>query len=171
MKRLTLASGILFMLGAIGGCETHLRAPSQSGNAITFKMLDRNVDTFQFALYVLDSEQTLSGSGGLDARNDKVTWSMALDAADIDRLDGAIRSAGWLNGDTFGEPEDALGPRALAVAVRGPGNSSAFTIEAIGENFGPQTTAVLKLLREYSSRRFQQNLNELPKAGDSQRGR
>ena len=171
MRCVTCACGILLMLAAIGGFETPLRAPSQAGKAITFKLLDRNVETFQFALYVLDAEQALSGSGGLDARNDKIAWSMALDAADLAQLLAAIRSAGWFNGDAIGEPEDASGPRALAVAVRGPDGSKAFTIEAMEVTFGPQTRAVLKILRDFSNRRFQQNLNELPQAGDSAGGR
>ena len=171
MRRVTCACGILCMLAALSGCQTPLRAPSQSGNTVTFKLLDRNLETLQFALYILDVEETLSGSGGLDARNDKVAWSMALDAADIAQLLAAIHSAGWLNGDAIGEPEDASGARALAVAVRGPDGSKAFTIEAMEVTFGPQTTAVLKILRDFSNRRFQQNLNELPQSGDSLGGR
>ena len=130
-------------------------------------MLDRNAEALRFVLYVLDEEGTLSGSGGLDARNEKVDWTMALTPQDIARLDAAIRSAGWLQGEARGEPARASGPRVLAVSVRGPGANQAFTIEANGDAYGPETSAVMKILVEFSSRRYSGKLNELPQAGDS----
>ena len=165
VSRVVVLMGILGVLG--GGCAYVPKAPEQSGDAITFIMMDRNPEALRFALYTLDSKGTLSGGGGLSARNEKVDWTIALGPEDVSRLDTAIRDAGWLNGEAIGEPDGASGPRVLAISIRGPNGNQALTIEAKGDAFGPQTSAVLKLLVKYASRRYSQKLNALPQAGDS----
>lgn len=171
MRRCGCTWALLLVLCGLYGCGPSLRMPRQSGDGIALRLLDRNLETLQFALFVLEDENTLSGSGGLDARNNTVSWSLTLNDAEVSQLHKAIRNAGWLKGEAKGESDAAPGPRMLIIRVGGKEGSQAFTIEAVGLKFGPETTAVLDLLSAFSRRRFKDTLDLLPSSGDSGRGR
>ena len=155
-----------FLIGC--GSAPQLVVPAPDGDSISMAIMDKQPSEQRYQLYLLTSSG-LSGSGGMSAFNEKTTWSISLSDAERDRLNSAIRAAGWVEGDPAGEAEaiDRNTDRILVISTRTSSQRAAFEIFPGPDGFGPATAGILEALKELSARRFNDHVNRLPAEGDS----
>ena len=167
MKRVLVIRLCLMPFILLGiGCESAQKA--QDDAVLTMRVLDRDTESTQYLLYVLEN-LAFSGSGGMKALQDQVAWKMNITQQDEARLLAMAESAGWLSGNPVEAPGD--GPRQLVVKLKSSQGRQSFTLNADGRVFSGQTEAILNALKSISDRRFQEYLDSLPKAGEPIRSR
>ena len=167
MKSVLIAGFCLMSLILGFGCESAQKTRDDA--PLTMRVLDRDKESTQYLLYVLEKDHAFSGSGGMPALQDQVTWKMNATPQDEARLLGLAESAGWLSGKPVEAPGD--GPRQLVVSLKSSEGRHAFILNADGRVFPRQTEAILNALKSISDRRLKGYLDSLPKAGEPIRAR
>ena len=149
------------------GCESAQKTRDDA--PLTMRVLDRDTESTQYLLHVLEKDHAFSGSGGMPALQDQVTWEMKVTPQDEVRLRGLAESAGWLSGEPVEAPGE--GPRQLVVTLKSSQGRHTFILNADGRVFPRQTVAILNAFKSISDRRLKGYLDSLPKAGEPIRTR
>ncbi len=111
-------------------------------------------------IYRVNGLRALGFGGGADARNRNLNWAGKLTSGQYDRLQELLEQDGWYAGNvtSTGEPRQ----RITRVQLRWGGKSRRYKLRGECAAAGP----VRALLDDAARRRFEPELERLPKAGD-----
>jgi hypothetical protein len=112
-----------------------------------------------YALYRVQRDGTIEFGGGLDARNGKCTWSGSLTEDERERLLSLLDQYGW---PTIGPSSTGL-PEGVEYEIQMQWPGQRRTYHVAGET--DAVTEIVRVLQAASSRRNQEFLQSLPKAG------
>lgn len=158
-RMLLFAVGLAALVVA-GGCRS---GPMPIGDERLERLVvtDRDPTEGRFRRYEVDGDGTFRVGSGARARLGETDPAPSLDDADLDRLDAAVRRAGWLDAESPVSAGD--GPRRLQVEMTVEGAVRRLEVSAHGRRFDPGAAAVVAELDAFARRRFSGVLDALPK--------
>ena len=127
-------------------------------------ILDGNLESRRYTLYIRNSDGSWFHGGGLAAFNGQAFQPMSVTNEDRQAIASAMDKAGWL-GKGF-EPTAGPGPRFLEISYSGGRRGTAktrFRLDAVGEAFDPEVEELLEILEAVVKRGYDEVLDALPK--------
>ncbi len=118
---------------ALTGCAAGGSPDSPTGG-IALEMIVRGEANLA-ALYRVDRDGSISFGGGVDARNDRVTWTGSMTAAEIDELRRLLEEYGWFERVpvSTGEPPQ----RRYRIWLRWPGGRKRYKVRGSSPDITP----------------------------------
>ena len=146
-------------LGCAGG--SRVDDPQSPTGGLSLKMLVLTEDNAA-AMYRVELDGTIHFGGGLDARQEKTTWSGPMTAKEIQHLRDLIARHGWYDADpaSNGRPPG----RSYRIQLRWPQGRRTFRV--IGRSL--DVTPIERVLAQAAGRRHDAFLDTLPKASSEQ---
>ncbi len=148
----------LAAFGCAGGSRVDPQSPT---GGLSLKMLVLTQDNAA-AMYRVEPDGTIHFGGGLDARQEKTTWSGPMTAEEIQQLRDLIAQHGWY--DAGPASTDRPPGRSYRIQLRWPHGRRTFRV--IGRSL--DVTPIEQLLAQAAGRRHEAFLDTLPKASSEQ---
>ena len=148
-----MLAATLGAFGCAGGSRVDPQSPT---GGLSLKMLVLTQDNAA-AMYRVEPDGTIHFGGGLDARQEKTTWSGPMTAQEIQHLRDLIAQHGWYDAGpaSTGRPPG----RSYRIQLRWPQGRRTFRI--IGRSL--DVTPIERLLAHAAGRRHDAFLDTLPK--------
>lgn len=145
-------------LGCAGGSRVNPQSPT---GGLSLKMLVLTQDNAA-AMYRVEPDGTIHFGGGLDARQEKTTWSGPMTREEIQQLRDLIAQHGWYDAGpaSTGRPPG----RSYRIQLRWPQGRQTFRV--IGRSL--DVTPIEQLLAQAAGRRHEAFLETLPKPSSEQ---
>lgn len=162
--RIAIAAIVLL---ALAGCAaTPAASTSPTGDRV-LEVHRRDTVQLREEFYRVDREGRFGTSGGAAARQEEVTWSMPLAAAQIEALLGPPGDPAWWEGVRAAQrmqssTSSERSPLRTTVRLVGPGVRRSIAVEGEIES----VEELLAALRELARRRHEPQLDALPEAGE-----
>lgn len=149
---------MLAAFGCAGGARVDPQSPT---GGLSLKMLVLTQDNAA-AMYRVEPDGTIHFGGGLDARQEKTTWSGPMTAEEIQQLRHLIAQHGWYDAGpaSTGRPSG----RSYRIQLRWPQGRRSFRV--IGRSL--DVTPIEQLLAHAAGRRHEAFLETLPKPSSEQ---
>ncbi len=153
-----MLAATLAAFGCAGGSRVDPQSPT---GGLSLKMLVLTQDNAA-AMYRVEPDGTIHFGGGLDARQEKTTWSGPMTAKEIQQLRDLIARHGWYDADpaSNGRPPG----RSYRIQLRWPQGRR--TVHVIGRSL--DVTPIERVLAQAAGRRHDAFLDTLPKANSEQ---
>ena len=145
-------------LGCSGGSRVDPQSPT---GGLSLKMLVLTQDNAA-AMYRVEPDGTIHFGGGLDARQEKTTWSGPMTAQEIQQLRDLIAQHGWY--DAGPVSTDRPPGRSYRIQLRWPQGRRTFRV--LGRSL--DVTPIEQLLAHAAGRRHDAFLDTLPKPSSEQ---
>ncbi len=145
-------------LGCSGGSRVDPQSPT---GGLSLKMLVLTQDNAA-AMYRVEPDGTIHFGGGLDARQEKTTWSGPMTVEEIRQLRDLIEQHGWY--DAGPTSTDRPPGRSYRIQLRWPQGRQTFRV--IGRSL--DVTPIEQLLAQAAGRRHEAFLDTLPKPSSEQ---
>ena len=148
----------LSLLGCSGGSRVDPQSPT---GGLSLKMLVVTEDNAA-ALYRVQPDGTIHFGGGLDARQEKTTWSGPMTAEEIQQLHDLLTHHGWF--DAGPASTDQPPGRSYRIQLRWPKGRQTYRV--IGRSL--DVTPIEQLLAQAAGRRHEAFLQTLPRPSSEQ---
>jgi hypothetical protein len=148
----------LLATGVGRGCAAGGARTADRTGGLTVELLDEP-ERGAFSLYRVERDGTLRFGGGVDALNERFSWSGPLTIEEIARLRQLNDEHRWV--ERRSRPTDSASPRRSTLSVRDGSKYRRYRIE--GECDG--ITPLRELLEQASQRRLDDFMRRLPQPG------